>query len=94
MTATTSRSATGTTTADGLPDAAPADVAPDVSPDSAVPAPRLPGAEVVQDVATRVGVELGAELGKEVRESALLLGMALVVVGLFAALASTALLIG
>ncbi len=34
------------------------------------------------------------DLGKEVRDSALLLGLALVVLGLVAALASTALLLG
>ena len=58
-------------------------------------------AEVVADVAgrradvgTRVGGELGAPLGKELRESALLLGLALLVLGLVAALASTTLLLG
>jgi len=46
------------------------------------------------EVGTKVGAELGADLGKEIRESALLLGLALVVIGLVAALASTSLLLG
>ena len=46
------------------------------------------------ELGTKVGAELGAELGKEIRESALLLGMVLVVIGLVALLASTALLLG
>ncbi len=50
--------------------------------------------KVAADVGTKVGAELGADLGKELRESALLLGLTLVVVGLVAALASTALLLG
>ena len=45
-------------------------------------------------VAADVGTKVGADLGKEIRESALLLGLALVVVGLVAVLASTALLLG
>jgi len=50
--------------------------------------------EVATDLGIKVGAELGAELGKELRESALLLGLTLVVLGLVAALASTALLLG
>ncbi len=50
--------------------------------------------DVATDVGTKVGAELGADLGKELRESALLLGLTLVVIGLVAALASTALLLG
>ena len=38
--------------------------------------------EVATDVGTKIGAELGADLGKELRESALLLGLTLVVVGL------------
>ena len=45
-------------------------------------------------VGRRVGQELGAPLGKELRESALLLGLALVVLGLVALVASGALLLG
>jgi len=52
------------------------------------------GTRVAADVGTKVGADLGADLGKEIRESALLLGLALVVVGLVAVLASTALLLG
>ena len=46
------------------------------------------------EVGTRVGGELGAPLGKELRESALLLALAGVVLGVVAALASTPLLLG
>jgi hypothetical protein len=64
-------------------------------PQDAAPGLTDRAADVVQDLGTRVGGELlGADLGKELRESALLLGLALVVVGLVAALASTALLLG
>lgn len=51
-------------------------------------------AEVAVRVGSRVGEELGAPLGQEVRDSALLLGLALVVLGVVAALASTTLLLG
>ncbi len=46
------------------------------------------------DVGTRVGAQLGADVGKELRESALLLGLALVVLGLVTLLASAAALLG
>jgi hypothetical protein len=85
-------------TTSAMPDVAAQQTAP--APAPAVPAqargPELAAraAEVVTDVGTRLGAELGADLGKELRESALLLAIALVVLGLFAALASTALLLG
>ena len=43
--------------------------------------------EVAAEVGTRVGQGLGAPLGQELRESALLLGLALVVLGLVGLLA-------
>jgi len=55
---------------------------------------RAEAVRTAEDLATRVGADLGAPLGKEVRESALLLGLALVVVGLVAVLASTTALLG
>ncbi len=77
---------TGTGTVTGMDGAA----APGVrSPDLGARA-----TELASDLGTKVGAELGAELGKELRESALLLGMVLVVIGLVALLASTALLLG
>ena len=51
-------------------------------------------AEVALRVGSEVGQQLGAPLGQEVRESALLLGLTLVVLGVVAALASTTLLLG
>ena len=51
-------------------------------------------AEVALRVGEEVGQQLGAPLGQEVRESALLLGLTLVVLGVVAALASTTLLLG
>lgn len=59
------------------------------------PAPRAPEvAARVAEVGTRLGSELGAPLGKELRESALLLGLTLLVLGIVAGLASTTLLLG
>ena len=51
-------------------------------------------AEVAARVGSKVGEELGAPLGQEVRDSALLLGLTLVVLGVVAALASTTVLLG
>jgi hypothetical protein len=63
---------------------------------TAPPAPETAArvAEVAARVGSRVGEELGAPLGREVRESALLLGLTLLVLGVVAALASTTLLLG
>ncbi len=49
--------------------------------------------DVGRRVGRRVGQELGAPLGKELRESALLLGLALVVLGLVTLVAGGALLL-
>ena len=61
-------------------------------------APRAAAGEVPGDVGRRlgrrVGQELGAPLGKELRESALLFGLALVVLGLVTLVAGGALLLG
>ncbi len=59
------------------------------------------GTEVATEVATRVaelgtriGSDLGAPLGKELQDSALLLGLAVAVLGVVPVLASTTLLLG
>ena len=62
-------------------------------------APPAPGTasravEAAARAGEKVGGELGAPLGQEVRESALLLGLTLLVLGVVAALGSTTLLLG
>lgn len=48
----------------------------------------------VAELGTRIGSDLGAPLGKELQDSALLLGLAVAVLGVVPVLASTTLLLG